>query len=517
MRKRKGFKLRTILGLLVVSSVMLTAVVGGYFAVTANVKSLSYSYLESNYQYAKKLASNTTSILDIMQSNMNSLAGLAGESTVSQRDLDVWFKANEEYFNSVFITDSKRYIKAVTPEQEYSLIGSQLTSEASIQAVDMKSSIISEPYIATTGRLILMISSPIYDTNGYYKGFAGGTIYLQEDNVLSRLLSEHFYGNGSYVYVMDDHSHLIFHPDFRRISQPIMGNEVVQQVISGESGSAKVTNTQGNTFFAGYAYEPRGGWGIVSQTPVSVLDEPLKKLVWNMLLQALPICIFILFVAWRVSRYIAAPLYELAKFSEDTVMDPKSVPLAIPNISSHIYEVRQLHHSIGNHLNLFNDEIQIDDLTGLANRKKFDLMLQACIEARQPFALILIDIDFFKRVNDMYGDAIGDEVLQYLASEMRSFAGCEDVCFRYGGEEFGIVMMNSSLKNAVELADALRQKMDEAVGPSGIPVTISLGISIYNETELITSKDIVERADSALYRSKLEGRNRVTVFTPAEI
>lgn len=517
MGKRKGFKLRIILGLLVISSIVLTAVVGGYLAVTANVKSLSYNYLESNYQYAKKLASNTTDILDIMQNNMNSVARLAGESTFSQRDLDIWFKANEQYFNSVFIADSRRQIKAVTPDQEYSLVGSRLTSKASAQAVETRASIISEPYVAATGRLILLISSPIYDAQGNYKGFAGGTIYLQEDNVLSRLLSEHFYGNGSYVYVTDNHAHLIFHPDCRRINRTIIGNDVVQQAISGKSGSAEITNTQGKSFFVGYAYEPRGGWGIVSQTPVSVLDEPLKKLVWSILLHALPICIVILFVAWRVSRYISTPLYELAKFSEDAVVSKKSVPPAMSKISSLIYEVRQLHHSIGNHLNHLNDEIHIDGLTGLANRKTFDLTLEEWLDERQPFALILIDIDFFKRVNDMYGHVVGDEVLKYLASEMRLFAGLEDLCFRYGGEEFGIVMKHTSLQKAVELADNLRQEMAKGPGPNGVEITISIGIAIYNETELLTSKEIVERVDVALYRSKLEGRNRITVFTPEEI
>lgn len=514
MGKRKGFKLRIILGLLVVSSVLLTAVVGGYLAVTANVKSLTANYLESNYHYSKKLASNVTELLTNMQNNMNSIARLAGEPTFSQRDLDIWFKANEQYFNSIVITDSNRHIKAVTPDQTYSLLGSQLTSNASLQAVNMKVSLISEPYVATTGRLIVLMSSPIYDSQGQYQGFAGGTIYLQKDNVLSRMLSEHFYGNGSYVYVADEHAHLIFHPDSRRINQKITGNEVIQKAINGKSGSAEITNSQGIEYFAGYAHEPKSGWGIVSQTPVTVLDEPLRKLATNLGLQALPICIIILLVAWQVSRYISSPLYELARFSEAAVMSKKSVPPEMPKIASLIYEVKQLHQSIGNHLNLLNDEIQIDGLTGLANRKTFDLTMQEWLEDRKPFALILMDIDFFKRVNDMYGHAVGDEVLKYLASEIRLFARPEDVCFRYGGEEFGILVRNEGLMKSTEIAEGLRQKMASGPGPNGIGVTVSMGIAFYSGSEILTAKELVERADIALYRSKMEGRNRITVFTP---
>lgn len=511
--KRKGFKLRIILGLLVVGSVLLTAVVGGYLAITANVKSLTSNYLESNYQYAKKLATNTTDILNIMQHNINSIAGLAGKPSFSQRDLDIWFKANEQYFNSIVIVDEDRYIKSVTPDKVYSLIGSQLTSDASIEAVERKAATISEPYIATTGRLILLVSSPIYDAKGQYKGFAGGTIYLQEDNVLSRLLSEHFYGNGSYVYVADKHAHLIFHPDSERINEKIIGNRVIHKALEGNSGSAEITNSQGNIFFSGYAYEPNAGWGIVSQTPVSVLDKPLRKLAMHIVFQALPVCIIILFVAWRVSRYISLPLYELARFSEEAVMSKKSVPPEMPKIASLIYEVKQLHESIGNHLNLLNDEIQIDGLTGLANRKTFDLTLQEWMEEQVPFALVLIDIDYFKRVNDMYGHAVGDEMLQHLAAEMRLSARPQDLSFRYGGEEFGILVRHEDIQKSYEIAENLRLKMSAGPGPNGVAVTISLGITAYTSIEHLTAKELVEQADMALYRSKQGGRNRTTAFT----
>ncbi|WP_156337178.1 sensor domain-containing diguanylate cyclase [Paenibacillus dakarensis] len=513
MRKRKGFKLRIILGLLVVGSVLITAVVGGYLAISANIRSLTSNYLDNNHQYAKKLASNTTDILNIMQDNMNGLAQLAGESSFSHQELGIWFKANEQYFNSVVITDSDRYIKWMTPDQSYSLKGSQLTSEASIQAIEKRTSFISEPYIAATGRLILLISSPIYDANGQYKGFAGGTIYLQEDNVLSRLLNEHFYDNGSYVYVVDEHARLIFHPDPKRINEQVQSNEVILKVISGKNGSSEIMNSQENSFFAGYAYEPKGGWGIVSQTPVSVLNEPLRKLALNIILQALPVCIIILFIALRVARYIALPLYELARFSEEAVMSKKSVPPQMPKVASLIYEVKQLHQSIGNHLNLLNDEIQIDGLTGLANRKTFDLTLQEWLEDRVSFALVLLDIDFFKRVNDMYGHAVGDEVLKHLAAEMRLTAREQDICFRYGGEEFGILMKIEDIEEPYAIAENLRQRMASSPGPDEIVVTVSMGIALYHPSELITAKELLERADTALYKSKLGGRNRITMYS----
>ncbi|WP_106768642.1 cache domain-containing protein [Paenibacillus faecalis] len=469
MEKRKGFRLHTILGILVISSVVLTAFVGGYLAVSANIKSLTSNYLESNYQYARKLASNTTQILDLMQSNMDHVAQLAGDPDFSQSDLDVWFEVSEQYFNSIFIADANRQIKAVTPDQEFSLIGSQLTSKASFRAVDMKTPLISEPYIATTGRLILMISSPIYDAEGYYKGFAGGTIYLEENNVLSSLLREHFYGNGSYVYVVDDKAHLIFHPSYRRINQPITGNEVVRQVNSGQSGSAKVTNTEGKMFFAGYAYEPKSGWGIVSQTPVSVLYEPIKKLIWRIILIFLPICILILLAAWAIVRYISTPLYKLAKHSEDVVTGSSVLP-SLPQLSSRIYELRQLDHSIRNYLSPFDHKTDIYSLSGPVKCNKLGIMIKECLDSGQPMALILVDMDS----GNMHNNAIGDELMKYIVRGTDLFAECKDIYFRYSEERFCIVMENADPQKAADFADALRQKIDEQLNLSGMIKRITI-------------------------------------------
>lgn len=515
MKKREGYKLRLILGLLVTVTVLFTAAVSGYWALRANVRALSSNYLESNYQYALKLAANTSNLLEMMQHNVSRLAGVAGQTSFSQRDLELWFQANEQYFNSMFTTDAERRILTVTPSQTYSLVGSRLNSKASVEASVLRMPMISEPYVASTGRLILLVSSPIFGPDGQYQGMVGGTLYLQENNALSRLLEEHFYGNGSYVYVVDEHSHLIFHPESRRINEKIHSNDVVKNVIGGASGSAEIINTKGISFFAGYAFEPNSKWGIVSQTPASVLEKPVNKLILNMMLQALPVLAIILLVAWRVSFYISRPLYQIARYSKEAAASKRSAPPEMPKSGSWIYEVKQLYQSIGTHLNRLNEEIQIDGLTGVANRKTFDLTLQEWLESREPFALILLDIDNFKQINDTHGHAVGDEVLRMLASRMRLTADSADLCFRYGGEEFGILAKGAGYAEAVETAERLRTQVMEREGPNGIKATVSVGIAVYHPYERLSAGELLNRADAALYQSKQEGKNRVSVFTRA--
>ncbi|MGF7047029.1 diguanylate cyclase (GGDEF)-like protein [Paenibacillus sp. DS2015] len=511
MGKSKGIKLRLILGILVTASVLIAGIVGGYVAFTANLTSLSSNYLESNYQYAKKLSSSTANLLNVMQANMNSIAKGAGENAISQKELDIWYYANEQYYNSIVIVDTNRRVQVLSPNTVGVAIGTKLTSTASLQAVELNKPLISEPYVSITGRLIVMISAPIFNDQGDYLGFVGGTIYLEEDNVLSRLLNDHFYGNGSYVYVADKMGHLIFHPEPGRVNEIIIGNEVINKAVMGQSGSNRVTNSKGKSFFAGYAYEPHSGWGIVSQTPTSVLDKPLEKLLWSMILQALPILLIILAIAWIVSRNISNPLHILAKFSEEAFLSKRAIPPTIPRIVSMIYEVKQLHYSMGNYLNLLSDEIQIDGLTGLSNRKTFNSTIHEWLDDGIPFSFILMDIDHFKLVNDHYGHAVGDEVLIYLASQIQEVARPEDLCFRYGGEEFGILVKFLEPSEAFVTAERLRKSIATTISPSGEPITVSIGIAKPTD-QMRSPKEILEMADHALYQSKGRGRNRTSIY-----
>lgn len=510
MRKRKGFKLREVLGLLVFVSVFLTAFVSGYFAWKTNKDSLTEGYLESNYQYAKKLSSNTSELLKIMRNNIDSIAEMAGNKPLTQKELDIWYKSNEQYFNSIFIVDASRKVQAVSSNLKGIVIGTQLTSYASQQAVELRRHLISEPYVGATGRLIIQISSPIMNVKGNYLGYVGGTIYLEESNVLSRQLIEHFYGNGSYVYVADIHGHLIFHPDKERLRETITDNEVINRAVAGHSGSQKIINSKGDSYFAGYAYESISGWGIVAQTPTSILDEPIKKLIFNILMQSLPLFIIILLAAGYVSFIITKPLYVLAKFSEEAILSNKAIRSKIPKTSSHIYEVRQLTHNINNHLSLLKKEIQLDGLTGLANRKTFDLTINEWMEDHLTFSLILLDIDHFKKVNDEFGHLVGDEVLKYLAAKLREFSRDEDLSFRYGGEEFGVLVRFGNIRDAARKADHLRKEIAQTISPIGKPIFVSIGVSHFDGRGNGV-KEIIERADKALYQSKAEGRNRTTV------
>ncbi|OES45871.1 hypothetical protein BA724_02430 [Domibacillus iocasae] len=500
-----------MIGVLVLVSALLTAIVGGYSAFSSTRNSLALNHLENNYQYAKKISSETNMLLTGMQEKINFIASIVQDHTFTQEEVNWLQQANKDYFNSIFFVDSNRVIQHISPADTGLKAGTQLTSEVSIEAVKLKKPYISNPYLATSERLILLISSPVFDKEGVYKGFVGGTIYLEEDNVLSTMLNEHFYGDGSYVYVVDSHGHIIFHPNKKRVNELVSENTIIQKVVAGNKGYEQAENSLGEKYFTGYSYEARSGWGIVSQTPVSVLKEPLNKLIVSMIMQGLPFLLFILLIAFGVSFIISKPLHQLAKFSEDAIADNKTAPLDRPIIRSRVYEVRQLAHHIHNHFEQLNSENRIDGLTGIANRKTFEQVMQGWIESQLPFCLILLDIDHFKKVNDTFGHVKGDEVLVFTASIMQNFSRVEDVCFRFGGEEFGILVKTGNIETAANLAERLRSEIETSKSPTGEAITISLGIAVYPE-DAGQSTEVIEKADFALYQSKAYGRNKTTIY-----
>ncbi|WMT41872.1 GGDEF domain-containing protein [Paenibacillus sp. D2_2] len=135
--------------------------------------------------------------------------------------------------------------------------------------------------------------------------------------------------------------------------------------------------------------------------------------------------------------------------------------------------------SMNRDLTNLRHEVNIDELTGLVNRRGFDSLMTDWIESKNSFALVLFDIDHFKKVNDTYGHVVGDAVLRYLAQQMQQLSSNEDVAFRYGGEEFGILIRHYDLGRAKALADRLREQLATTISPTGQSITVSAGISTF--------------------------------------
>lgn len=157
-----------------------------------------------------------------------------------------------------------------------------------------------------------------------------------------------------------------------------------------------------------------------------------------------------------------------------------------------------------------------DALTGVGSRKLLEDKLQAeCARAKRyerPFSVALIDLDNFKAINDTLGHTVGDDALVQLAASMKRQKRTPDVLTRYGGDEFVILLPETKAKDAVALMERLREKTHEIKLGENVPLTISCGIAQSKSDDANLPRDIMRRADLALYEAKSAGRDRVMVW-----
>jgi diguanylate cyclase (GGDEF)-like protein len=152
----------------------------------------------------------------------------------------------------------------------------------------------------------------------------------------------------------------------------------------------------------------------------------------------------------------------------------------------------------------------VDSLTGLPNRRSVDRSLERLFARRASFAVLFVDVDHFKRINDALGHEAGDQVLKAVAGTLRESVGVEDFCGRYGGEEFIVALPGARIVEAESAAERIRSKMERTEIPLHGTVTVSLGVAVFDPSRPDPGIDVLlGRADSALYRAKSLGRNRV--------
>ena len=173
-------------------------------------------------------------------------------------------------------------------------------------------------------------------------------------------------------------------------------------------------------------------------------------------------------------------------------------------------------------LDLLEQRAHLDGLTELGNRfalrERLPYEWQACQREEHPMSVFIADLDHFKRINDQYGHAAGDEVLRQAARALRRSVREGDFVARYGGEEFVVIAPNCDLAGAVQVAERFRREISElkvCFRNQTIQVTCSVGVALVSENSGADALDVLEQADQALFHCKDAGRNAVWVWDPA--
>jgi diguanylate cyclase (GGDEF)-like protein len=202
--------------------------------------------------------------------------------------------------------------------------------------------------------------------------------------------------------------------------------------------------------------------------------------------------------------------------NDERVEERDLVPGDQIRVGNHIFKFLSSDHVEAQYHEAVYEMMTIDALTQTYNRRYFEEALRREVlrsaRHQRPFALLLLDIDFFKRVNDRFGHLVGDEVLRALGARLKARVREDELLARFGGEEFALAMPEITQENAVEVAEEFRKLVsDEAVHSTRgeIPLTISIGMAHSDGRQPIACSELLDRADRKLYEAKHSGRNCV--------
>jgi diguanylate cyclase len=224
----------------------------------------------------------------------------------------------------------------------------------------------------------------------------------------------------------------------------------------------------------------------------------------------------------RCSRSLAVPteLTDIRDVVSEVVLQTNAMAKNSATLKEMLSETKREVENLRDQLELSRQEATTDALTGLLNRRAFDVQMLKTTEkadvSQEYLSLLMIDIDHFKKVNDTHGHLVGDKVIRFIATQLSKNVKGRDIVARIGGEEFAILLPNTQLENARILAESIRSKIEKSQlkrmdnSESLGSITVSIGATCYKRNE--PTNDFLQRADKALYSSKNAGRNKVSML-----
>lgn len=512
-------KLNHLLTWMSVGSVVLTAVlllVSLYFYQKANIE---HTILDDNNAYAKKLAETTDRVIDISQQELAySASTLHSLSDYQQLIAEAnRLRLQSGFFNSIVVVNNQGIVQATSPES-LDLQGIGLKSTANSVALKTHRPYISQPFMSTTGRYVIFISTPIFSGNGVYLGYIGGTIYLKEKSILNQIISTHFYNYTSSVSIVSNDGYIIFNKNPDRVGKKINIDNDLRSMLEQNLDGHYIVKTSNGSKLLGVANLKATNWNVFVYADSALINDIMLSTIRQSIWFIISILAFTSFLAYVFSTLIARPLRRLATLSAskpaphivdelnqiDTWYD-EATRLKVSIISSMLSTIKQV--------NLLDREASTDPLTGLFNRRGF-MALAPVITQFTENAVMSLDLDHFKKINDVWGHDVGDKVLEMVSRVLKSICRDSDIIGRFGGEEFIILLPGTRVENARHIAERIRATI-EAVREEGLPsVTISIGIVALSEAAN-QIPDAIKMTDLALYEAKDAGRNCVVTWQQA--
>lgn len=466
----------------------------------ANTNSL---LLATNEKAANNLGEQ---LLTYFKNTEASLQMIASDPEIrnNQKFLD---KINEVIpeVNVIFILDKQGNITLASQPAKTS--GLNLSQRDYFQHAIKGETYISGVYTSAQGREVVAIATPIIE-NSKIIGAVVGTVWLHE-NKLAMMFDNKTFGRNGEIAITDQRGSVVYHSDQGRIGK---NSEIIDN-LQGATGSLILRNASALERYVGYSRVPELDWHVIVSTPT---DE-LAKLRSMMLYEILTVSILAIFLVIVIGNYTVRqymkPLENLIE-AFSSVKKGKYKRIASYGYATEFDEMIQVYNDTIRKLEEVHVGLKgaanIDGLTGAYNRRAFDNLLEL-IKAEQQsnslnsLGIMLLDLDDFKRQNDAGGHLAGDDILKQFTAIAQSIVGIRSI-FRFGGDEFAIILRNISDAAFLSYAEEIRLQCAKKL----TDCTVSIGIATYPKNTG-SIDELLNFADKALYMSK-DIKNKVTEY-----
>ena len=393
----------------------------------------------------------------------------------------------------------------------------------------------------------IYLAFPIYNGKGTPSHVLVGELKIAP---IEKLRSGIRFGKGGHSAIVDNLGQVLAHPNPAWMKNKIVDLSklnVVQQMMAGKTGGTEFYSPfVKENMVAGYTSVPELRWGIMVPQPKSEMETQVRSILYSEFSWALTGLLLAIFTAIYLGRWITSPLKKLANASQQLQQDgfthnlpqihsaPREIQQladsfrnAIDGLFQSREEIRQLNRSLQEKIDAATTELQqaneqlsvlvrIDHLTGLANRRHFEQTMASLCSRRQSdsgrVSLLLVDIDYFKQINDKHGHAAGDMILSQIAQIIDNKMRQSDLAARYAGDEFIVLIRAAEDVARQRAADILAEisRTNFVFDNHSLNVTVSVGLFSFNANQKdFDLQQILRKVDDAMYRAKDSGRNNV--------
>lgn len=375
---------------------------------------------------------------------------------------------------------------------------------------------------------VIFVSSPVSE-NGQTTGVLALSINLWNNNNIFHSLFQGFQskkqGN---IYVLDGHGTIIYHEDKEMVGKTA-DPAILSCITADKEGIAESILTNHGEVAAAFGKVTKNNWVVVYEMSHDQIYA-LSKVSGDMSLGTM-LVVFVLGIVVSVifARIIIKPLQEITLATEQVAAGDLTRRI---NLHGHpdFQRMIQNFNIMTTNLQAQYEELEKlslqDYLTGLANRryfeKQFRLELDRALRLGHPTTLLILDVDDFKIINDKFGHLEGDKTLKALAAVLKESVREVDLPVRFGGEEFLVLLPETSLEQGRLVGEKIRKKislLEIFSRKETIKCTVSIGLSGTEQVKELHSAaapwlTLIEQADDALYQAKVSGKNRVEVYQP---